>query len=124
MELQGQLVKINNQPVHRLKSYKIEQGKIWSDAGRNMAGNLVASLIGVFPKITLEFPDGMTQSEVATIARILNSASFSVEYYDPIENRRITGEFYSNDFTIELMSRKNIYKAWSVALIPLSKKGA
>ena len=47
----GNLVKINGTIIPHIQQYKIGRAKLWKDADRNMAGDVRATLIGIFPKI-------------------------------------------------------------------------
>lgn len=77
---------------------KYEYNKLWaSDTGRNLAGSLSGTLIGIFPKITLTFRK-LTKSEMNTIAPILDSATQSLTYYDPTTNSNKTLSTYTGDW--------------------------
>ena len=57
--------------------------KLWSsDSGRNLAGTQSGTLIGIFPKIIVQFRK-LTQAELEALAPILDSARQTVKYYDP-----------------------------------------
>lgn len=77
--------------------------KLWSeDSGRNLAGSQSGTLIGIFPKITVQFKK-MNQSELEIIAPILDSATQNVTYYDPVKKSNITIGTYTGDW--ELVNR-------------------
>lgn len=61
MKIDGDLLKINGQKVIGLKAYRIGSNLLWKDAERNMNGDVRASYLGEYPKIELEFIDGLTQ---------------------------------------------------------------
>lgn len=74
--------------------------KIWSeDAGRNLAGSQVGTLVGVFPKITIQFKK-LSQSELEQIAPILDSSTQSVSYYDPVKKSKVNMTTYTGDWEI------------------------
>ena len=82
-----------------LLSAKYEYPKLWaSDSGRNLAGVQTGTLIGIFPKIILQFRK-LTKSEFELIAPILDKANQSVTYYDPIKKRKITMTTYTGDYS-------------------------
>ena len=59
-----------------------EYNKLWaSDSGRNLAGKQTGTLIGVFPKLVLQFRS-LSKDELHLIAPILDSARQTVQYYD------------------------------------------
>lgn len=72
--------------------------KLWGeDSGRNLAGQMVGTLIGIFPKLVLTFRK-LSKEELNVIAPILNSANQSVSYYDPEKNNMITMTTYTGDW--------------------------
>ena len=74
--------------------------KIWSsDSGRNLAGVQSGTLIGIFPKIVVQFRK-LTQKELETLAPILDSARQTVKYYDPNKKAMTTMTTYTGDYEI------------------------
>lgn len=74
--------------------------KLWaSDSGRNLAGTMTGTLIGEFPKITLQFKP-LTKNELELIVPILDSASQTVTYYDPYKKTNVTMTTYAGDYEI------------------------
>ena len=79
---------------------KYGYNKLWSnDSGRNLAGAMTGTLIGIFPKITLQFRK-LTQEELEIITPILDSPSQTVSYYDPTKQDVVTIETYTGDYEI------------------------
>lgn len=92
-----------------LLSAKYEHNKLWADdTGRNLAGSMSGTLIGIFPKIILTFRK-LTQVEMNIIAPILDSASQSLTYYDPATNSNKTIPTYTGDwsYTNKKITNKN-----------------
>lgn len=74
--------------------------KYWdSKSGRNLAGSWVGTLIGIFPKLTLQFRK-LTKNEFELLAPILDSPVQSIQYYDPNKKTTITKDTYTNDYEI------------------------
>lgn len=72
--------------------------KLWSsDSGRNLAGSQSGTLIGIFPKLVLEFKP-LTKSELEAIVPILDSPRQTVSYYDPNKKAQTTMTTYSGDY--------------------------
>lgn len=69
------------------------------DSGRNLNGDMVASLIGIFPKLVLQFRK-LTKDELELIVPILDSARQTVTYYDPRKKQSISIETYTGDYEI------------------------
>jgi hypothetical protein len=70
------------------------------DTGRNLAGKMSGTLMGIFPKLTLTFRK-LTVAEMNIIAPILDSDWQEVTYYDPTLNRDVTMETYTGDWNYE-----------------------
>lgn len=84
-----------------LLSAKYEYNKLWgSDTGRNLKGKFTGTLVGIFPKLILTFRK-LTKSEMNIIAPILDSASQTVQYYDPKLNDTKTITTYTGDWSYE-----------------------
>ena len=99
--------------------------KLWSsDSGRNLAGKQSGTLIGIFPKLTLQFRK-LTQTELETIVPILDSANQSVTYYDPNKKASTTMTTYTGDYEVVNKyiingNRKN--EGFSIAFISVEKR--
>ena len=79
---------------------KYGYNKLWaSDSGRNLAGVQTGTLIGIFPKIILQFRK-LTKSELEIIVPILDSSTQSVTYYDPNKKTNVTMTTYTGDYEI------------------------
>lgn len=77
-----------------------EYNKLWSsDSGRNLAGTQSGTLIGIFPKLVLQFRK-LSQEELHTIAPILDSARQTVEYYDDNKGAMVTMTTYTGDWKV------------------------
>ena len=74
--------------------------KIWSqDSGRNLAGTQTGTLIGIFPKLMLQFRK-LTKDELELLVPILDSARQTTTYYDPKKKQNVTMQTYSGDYEI------------------------
>lgn len=79
---------------------KYGYNKLWgSDSGRNLAGSMTGTLIGIFPKIILQFR-ALTKSELEVVAPILDAQSQTVTYYDPNKKANTTMTTYTGDYEI------------------------
>ena len=104
---------------------KFGYNKLWgSDSGRNLAGTQTGTLIGIFPKIIVQFRK-LTKSEVEKIVPILDAARQSVQYYDPRKKKKITMTTYTGDYEI---TNKNIVneltknEGFSISFISVKKR--
>lgn len=74
--------------------------KLWSsDSGRNLAGTQSGTLIGIFPKIVVQFRK-LTKAELETLAPVLDSGRQTVKYYDPNKKAMTTMTTYTGDYEI------------------------
>lgn len=88
-----------------------EYNKLWSsDSGRNLNGTQSGTLIGIFPKLVLTFRK-LTQSDLAILAPILDSARQTTQYFDDNKQRMVTMTTYSGDWK---ETSKNIGKVEGV----------
>ena len=79
---------------------KYEFNKLYaSDSGRNLAGVMVSTLIGIFPKIIVKFKP-LKKSELELLTPILDSASQQVQYYDANKKTMVTMETYTGNYSI------------------------
>lgn len=96
-------VKVGSGSWVNLGNYILEAkygyNKLWSsDSGRNLAGKQSGTLIGIFPKIIVQFRR-LTKSEFQTLAPILDSSRQTLQYYDPIEGTT-TMTTYTGDYEV------------------------
>ncbi len=81
---------------------EVEYGynKLWSsDSGRNLAGKMTGTLVGIFPKLTLHFRK-LTRTELQALTPILDAGIQYVKYYDPYKKATITIETYTGDWSV------------------------
>lgn len=118
----GTLIKINNKTIPAIKSYKVGRNKLWKNSDRNMAGDVRATLIGIFPKIELTI-GVTTQGQMSELTQILDQDFFSVEYFDVRTQGTTTAQYYASDYTSELLSKhKGLYNSFTVSLVPVSRR--
>ncbi len=123
MQINGELLKINGQVFSNLKSYQLQRNKLWLNSDRNMAGEIRATMIGIFPKIEVEFGGILTVEEIQKIARVVDLPFFTVEYFDPKYNAMKSGQFYAGDYSVQLKDKKRgIFDPFKVSLIPVRKE--
>ena len=74
--------------------------KLWaSDSGRNLAGVQTGTLIGIFPKLILQFR-ALSKTELETIVPILDASNQTVTYYDPNKKTNVTMTTYTGDYQV------------------------
>lgn len=98
-----------------------EYNKLWSsDSGRNLAGEQKGTLIGVFPKLVLQFR-GLSASEVHTLAPIFDSAHQTTQYYDDNKGKMTIMTTYSGDWKA-VNKRINRCEPFSISFMSTKKR--
>ena len=104
---------------------KYGYNKLWSsDSGRNLAGTQSGTLLGIFPKIILQFRK-LTKAELEVIIPILDAPRQTVSYYDPNKKAQISMITYTGDYEISnkgriSKGRKN--ESFSCSFIAVSRR--
>lgn len=100
--------------------------KLWGqDSGRNLAGTQTGTLLGIFPKITMQFR-ALTREELELLAPYLDSAYQQVSYYDATKHRQVLMDTYSNDWEVinkNIISGEVKNAPFSWAVISVKKRG-
>ena len=106
MFLNKDSITINNVSMGQyITEAKYSYNKLWSsDSGRNLAGVQSGTLVGIFPKIILQFRK-LTKEELEIVVPILDSATQTVTYYDPNKKTNITMTTYTGDYEITNKTR-------------------
>lgn len=95
--------------------------KLWGeDSGRNLAGSWSGTLLGVFPKLILQFRK-LTQAELETLAPIFDAASQTVTYYDLVKKANYTFTSYTGDWSIKCRGVGEA-QAFQISFIDTSKR--
>lgn len=123
MYLDKDSVKINGVAMGQyITSAEFQYNKMWSsDAGRNLAGTMTGTLLGIFPKIILAFKP-LTKSEINLLAPIFDSATQTVVYYDASLNKTMTMTTYTGDWSLK-NSNLMQNETFSVSFISIKKRG-
>ena len=104
---------------------KYSYNKLWaSDSGRNLAGVQSGTLVGIFPKIILQFRK-LTKTELQTIVPILDSTKQTIKYYDPKKKTTVEMETYTGDYEItnkKIISGNAKNEGFSCSFIAIRKR--
>lgn len=119
-------IMINNVSMGQyLTEVKYGYNKLWAkDSGRNLAGTMTGTLIGIFPKLTLQFRK-LTKSELEIIVPILDSARQTVTYYDPNKKQQKTMTTYTGDYEFtnkQIINNNARNDGFSCSFISVSKR--
>lgn len=105
---------------------KYGYNKLWSsDSGRNLAGKQSGTLIGIFPKIIVQFKR-LSKAEFEAIQPILDAPRQVVRYYDPKKHAYDEMTTYTGDYelTNKNIIGKNGHKIepFQISFISVSKR--
>ncbi len=99
--------------------------KLWAnDSGRNLAGDQSGTLLGIFPKLTLQFRK-LTKTELELVVPILDSARQETKYYDSHKKAKVTMTTYTGDYEItnkSIINENQKNEGFSVAFISVSRR--
>lgn len=74
--------------------------KLWSSSsGRSLSGSMTGVLVGIFPKLILQFRP-LTKSEMEVITPILDASRQTTTYYDPTKKANVTMTTYTGDYEV------------------------
>lgn len=104
---------------------KYQYNKLWaSDSGRNLAGVQTGTLVGIFPKLILQFRK-LTKAELELIAPILDAPYQTVSYYDANKKAQTTMTTYTGDYEItnkHLVNGNRKNEGFNISFIAVSKR--
>lgn len=103
---------------------KYGYNKLWSDGGRNLAGTMTATFLGIFPKLILQFRS-LNKTEFEAIAPILDAPAQSLKYYDPTKKATVTMDTYTGDYEIvnkDIVSNDMPNEPFSCSFIAVRKR--
>ena len=82
-------------------SAKYQYPKLWSqDSGRNLKGKMSGTLLGIFPKITVNFRR-LSKAQIELLTPILDSATQTLKYYDVNKKTTVEISTYTGDWELE-----------------------
>ena len=104
---------------------KYGYNKLWSsDSGRNLAGVQSGTLVGIFPKIIVQFKK-MNKAELEAIVPILDSPRQVVRYYDPNKKVYTEMETYTGDYEVtnkHIVGSVTKNEGFSISFIAMRKR--
>lgn len=104
---------------------KFGYNKLWAnDSGRNLAGTMSGTLLGIFPKIILQF-GRLNKTQLETIIPILDASNQTVTYYDPNKKTTVTMTTYTGDYEItnkQIIKNNATNEGFSCSFIAVRKR--
>lgn len=104
---------------------KYQYNKLWSsDSGRNLAGKQSGTLVGIFPKIVVQFKK-LDKTEAEAIIPILDAPRQVVRYYDP--NKKVYREMitYTGDYEMvnkSIIDDSHKNEGFNISFISVEKR--
>lgn len=122
MFIEKDSIKVNNISFGQyLTQADYQYNKLWADdSGRNLAGTQSGTLIGIFPKIEMQFRR-LSKEELHEIAPILDSTTQTVQYYDDNKGEIVSMDTYTGDWTISNKSI-NVNEPFSISFIAKKRR--
>ena len=109
-------------PLGKKTAYSVAYCKLWSsDTGRSMTGENKGTLLGIFPKITVNL-GRMNEDDMSAIINLTMQASANVKYYDVGKKGLVTASFYFGDVSAELEKQSSMYHKGNSFSIIANKK--
>ena len=104
---------------------KYGYNKLWaSDSGRNLAGVMSGTLVGIFPKIILQFRK-LTKAELEIVIPLLDAQNQTVKYYDPFKKATVEMTTYTGDYEVvnkRIISGSAKNEGFSCSFIAIRKR--
>ena len=99
--------------------------KLWSsDSGRNLAGKLSGTLIGIFHKIRVQFRK-LNKTEMETIVPILDASRQTIKYYDPKKKTNVEMATYTGDWKVinkHIIDSNGKNEGFQISFISVAKR--
>jgi len=103
----------------QINDYTLTYSKLWKNANRDMNGNISATLIGIYPNISV-VTSILDFAHAQSLSSALNDDYFSVTYWDTQTSSQKTAQYYAADHDIKLINQCK-YGQVTVQLVPVSK---
>lgn len=118
----GNLIKINGNIIEGITSYVVIRKKHWRDAERNMAGEVRATLIGIFPEIELDIKVS-SQDQAQALVLLLDQPYLNVEWFDIATGETHTAQYFVDEYNVDMLFKdRGLYKPTKIKLSPVSKR--
>ena len=103
----------------QVNDYTLSYNKLWKNADRNMDGDISATLIGVYPNISVT--TGVLDFSVAqALSAAVNQDYFPVTFWDSQTSSHKSAQYYAADHDVKLLNECK-YGQVTVQLVAVSK---
>lgn len=121
MSITNPIITINGLSLttSQISNYTLTYNKLWKNASRDMNGDITATLIGVYPNISLT-TNVLDFSDAEAISVAVNQDYFDVTYWDTQTSSHKTARYYAADHKIDAMNECK-YGQVTIELVAVSK---
>ena len=103
----------------QITDYTLTYNKLWKNANRDMSGNIAATLIGVYPNISVT-TSVLDFSHAQSLSSAVNDDYFSVTYWDTQTSSMKTAQYYAADHKVSFLNECK-YGQVEIDLVTVSK---
>lgn len=103
----------------QLSDYSLTYNKLWKNANRDMNGNISATLIGVYPNISVT-TSVLDFAHAQALSAAINQDYFDVTYWDTQTSSQKTARYYAADHKVSFINECKYGKV-TVELVSVSK---
>lgn len=103
----------------QITDYTLTYNKLWKNANRDMSGNIAATLIGVYPNISVT-TSVLDFSHAQSLSSAVNDDYFSVTYWDTQTSSMKTAQYYAADHKVSFLNECK-YGQVEIDLVAVSK---
>lgn len=105
MSVTNPIITINGVSLstNQLSDYTLTYNKLWKNASRNMDGKVTATLIGVYPNISVT-TSILDFDHAKALSTAINDDYFSVTYWDTQTSSQKTAQYYAADHKVSFLN--------------------
>jgi len=103
----------------QVTDYTLTYNKLWKNANRNMSGRIVATMIGVYPNISVT-TSVLDFSHAQSLSAAINQDYFSVTFWDTQTSSHKTAQYYAADHKVSFLNECK-YGEVTVELVAVDK---
>lgn len=121
MAVPNPIITINGVPLSTsdLSKYELTYNKLWKNANRDMNGDIVATLIGVYPNISID-TNMLDFTKAMAISAAVNKDYFTVTFWDTQTSSQKSATYYAADHKLSLLNECK-YGQVTIELVAVSK---
>jgi hypothetical protein len=121
MSVTNPIITINGVSLNtsQVNDYTLSYNKLWKNANRDMNGNIAATMIGVYPNISVT-TNILDFAHAQALSTAINDDFFSVTYWDTQTSTLKTAQYYAADHDVKFLNECK-YGQVNVQLVAVSK---